>query len=175
MADTVIDKDALAAAEAAFDAWKMQDPIGKLEAAILAYQSAVLGKLRPAEEDGKALKACPFCGGAAERVDIEATFDDLTGHFQEENAGGSFIHCLRCEASTAIMFDRKENLIGAWNDRVSIFRISTLPPAEEVAEPLVDFITQRNWKNGGHLIVDRDEAINHIAAAIEADRKARGS
>lgn len=33
------------------------------------------------------------------------------------NAGGSVIACTRCEASTAVHFDRKENLYSSWNDR----------------------------------------------------------
>ncbi|WP_430436814.1 hypothetical protein [Oceanibaculum nanhaiense] len=52
---------------------------------------------------------CPFCGCDAERVDIDAADD--------ENAGGSFVRCRRCDASTAIHFDRKENLTSAWNSR----------------------------------------------------------
>ncbi len=49
------------------------------------------------------LKPCPFCGGAAERT--------------ETDDGGSFIRCTRCDASTAIHYDRRENLVSSWNDR----------------------------------------------------------
>ena len=57
------------------------------------------------------LKPCPFCGGEAERIDIPAEHDDI------ENAGASCIQCSRCAASTALHFDRKENLESSWNDR----------------------------------------------------------
>ena len=57
------------------------------------------------------LKQCPFCGGEAERIDIPAEHDDI------ENAGASCIQCSRCVASTALHFDRKENLESSWNDR----------------------------------------------------------
>ena len=57
------------------------------------------------------LKPCPFCGGEAERIDIPAEHDDI------ENAGASCIQCSRCVASTALHFDRKENLESSWNDR----------------------------------------------------------
>ncbi len=54
------------------------------------------------------LLPCPFCGGAAERVDNCPTKD-----------GGSFIRCTQCDASTAIHFDRRENLYSSWNERKS--------------------------------------------------------
>lgn len=53
------------------------------------------------------LKACPFCGGEAERVDIE----------DGENIGGSFVHCTECDASGNIEFGFKENFISNWNRR----------------------------------------------------------
>lgn len=40
------------------------------------------------------LLACPFCGGPAERGDVPADIED-------ENAGGSYIQCTKCSASTA--------------------------------------------------------------------------
>ena len=52
---------------------------------------------------------CPFCGGEAVRQDIEGE--------QNENFGASYICCKRCWASTALHFDRKENLVPAWNER----------------------------------------------------------
>lgn len=51
---------------------------------------------------------CPFCGGAAERVDIEEPGD---------NFGGSYIGCTQCNASSQIQFDRKETLERIWNAR----------------------------------------------------------
>lgn len=59
------------------------------------------------------LLACPFCGGAARRVD----FDDNELR-DDGNLGGSCIECTRCNATTAVYFDRKENLVPSWNERV---------------------------------------------------------
>lgn len=56
-------------------------------------------------EPGGSLSPCPFCGGPAERLDLE----------DAEN--GSVISCTRCGASSAVHFDRKENLVSSWNDR----------------------------------------------------------
>lgn len=56
------------------------------------------------------LLPCPFCGGPAERHDFPA--DEADG-----NAGGSVIQCTRCMASSAVHFDRKENLVSDWNSR----------------------------------------------------------
>jgi Lar family restriction alleviation protein len=57
------------------------------------------------------LLPCPFCGAAAERGDAPADIDDA-------NAGGSYIQCTECAASTALFFDRKEHLFSSWNQRV---------------------------------------------------------
>jgi hypothetical protein len=59
------------------------------------------------------LNACPFCGGEARRVD----FDDNELR-DDGNFGGSLIECTRCMATTAVHFDRKENLVSSWNERV---------------------------------------------------------
>lgn len=53
---------------------------------------------------------CPFCGGEAERVDID----------EGENAGGSCICCIVCHASSNLEFGRKENFIANWNRRVPL-------------------------------------------------------
>lgn len=53
------------------------------------------------------MKPCPFCGAAARRFDIHD--GDMTG--------GSGIECSSCMATTAVHFDRKENLESSWNDR----------------------------------------------------------
>jgi Lar family restriction alleviation protein len=53
------------------------------------------------------LKACPFCGGEGERVELS----------DPGNEGGTCIACKRCGACTAVYFDRKENLESSWNDR----------------------------------------------------------
>ncbi len=67
------------------------------------------------------LKACPFCGGEAVRKDIEDQAN--------ENFGASYICCKRCWATTALHFDRKENLVSAWNERVA-----PTPPVQETGE-----------------------------------------
>lgn len=53
------------------------------------------------------LSPCPFCGGAAERIDIE----------DGNNAGGSFICCTVCQASSNVEFGFKENFVSNWNRR----------------------------------------------------------
>lgn len=53
------------------------------------------------------LLPCPFCGGEAERLDLE----------DEPNCGGSCISCKCCGACSAVHFDRKENLYSSWNSR----------------------------------------------------------
>lgn len=66
------------------------------------------------------LRECPFCGGSAERVDNLPTNEQVQNALswgQDYDDGGSFIHCTRCDASTAIHFDRKENLVSSWNER----------------------------------------------------------
>lgn len=58
------------------------------------------------------LKPCPFCGGSAERLELE----------DEANFGGSVICCQRCGASSPVHFDRKENLYDSWNRRTEAKR-----------------------------------------------------
>ncbi len=55
----------------------------------------------------EALSPCPFCGGAAERIDIE----------EGEDAGGSCISCTQCLATGPLEFGFKENFISNWNRR----------------------------------------------------------
>lgn len=69
------------------------------------------------------LLPCPFCGGVAERVDNGPTQKQVAyAHSWGDDVddGGSFIHCTRCDASSAIHYDRKENLVSSWNDRVQV-------------------------------------------------------
>lgn len=68
------------------------------------------GGLRKAIDraQGASLKPCPFCGGQARREDLE----------DAGNEGGSCIACTKCGAATAVHFDRKENLVSSWNDRI---------------------------------------------------------
>lgn len=44
----------------------------------------------------------------------------------------------------------------------------TMPDADEI----VDVIRAQNWKLGGVLVIDRDEAVALVAQAIEAARSA---
>jgi Lar family restriction alleviation protein len=53
------------------------------------------------------LSPCPFCGSAAERIELT----------DGDNAGGSVIGCTKCEASTRVFFGEKDGLTEAWNDR----------------------------------------------------------
>lgn len=83
-------------------------------------------------DDLMTLAPCPFCGGEAERIDIPTVGSDpeLGG---DPNAGGSCISCKRCAASTALHFDRKENLYSSWNDRAA--SRPALVDREAVAQP----------------------------------------
>jgi Lar family restriction alleviation protein len=80
--------------------------------------------------DLRELLPCPFCGGEAKRFDIEERED-------VENAGASFITCTRCDASTALHFDRKENLLSSWNDRVVDAQLASARKALEVTDAMV--------------------------------------
>jgi hypothetical protein len=59
------------------------------------------------------LKPCPFCGGAAEFGECADT--------DEQNAGGHFIACRVCGATTLLVFacgdDPRPVLAGRWNKR----------------------------------------------------------
>lgn len=68
------------------------------------------------------LKPCPFCGGPAARG--EADSPDC----------GSFIHCIRCDASTALHYEFRENLVDAWNRRSP----APSPAIEQATEALRD-------------------------------------
>ena len=72
------------------------------------------------------LLPCPFCGGAAERVDNGPTKEQMQNTLSwggDVDDGGSFIHCTRCDASTALHFDRRENLVSSWNERLGLVAI----------------------------------------------------
>lgn len=60
----------------------------------------------------RALLPCPFCGGAAERIDF--------GPGDAENEGGSCIACTRCQSSGPVEFGFKENFIANWNRRAAL-------------------------------------------------------
>lgn len=84
------------------------------------------------------LLPCPFCGGRAERIDIEAG----------ENAGGSCVCCTVCEASGSVEFGRKENFVANWNRRANPSGFA-LVPAKMTAAMI------NAW--GGGLTVTTDE------------------
>lgn len=63
-----------------------------------------------AETGTDGLLPCPFCGAAAERIDIE----------DGENAGGSCISCTVCQASSNVEFEFKENFVSNWNRRAIV-------------------------------------------------------
>lgn len=93
------------------------------------------------------LLPCPFCGGPAERVDID----------EGENAGGSCICCTSCLASGNVEFDFKENFIDNWNRR------HPAPSAAEatgggVAVPLGAIVN-------GNILADRVEACDFECVA----------
>ena len=56
------------------------------------------------------LLPCPFCGGKAERIDIE----------DGDNAGGSCVICTACNASGNVEFGFKENFMSNWNRRAPV-------------------------------------------------------
>lgn len=90
---------------------------------------------------GEELKPCPFCGGNAERLDVPDE-DDVDGGV---NAGGSCIQCVRCAASTALHFDRKENLVSSWNSRAALSGMAEpvkVKPLEWSDEGNGEFIAQ---------------------------------
>ena len=68
------------------------------------------------------IKRCPFCGGKAERVDLDAG----------ENAGGSCVCCTQCMASSNVEFGFKENFIDNWNRRA----VNRTPAFEAMREAL---------------------------------------
>lgn len=69
------------------------------------------------------IKPCPFCGGVAQRVDIPADEHD-------PNAGGSYIACKFCLASSSIAFGDKSSLVDNWNNRAGDARIRAEARAE---------------------------------------------
>lgn len=93
----------------------------------------------PSIKEALELLPCPFCGGEAERIDIPTVGSDpeLGG---DPNAGGSCIQCKQCTASTALHFDRKENLYSSWNDRAAL---ATLQPSGERREAIAWALSEK--------------------------------
>jgi len=92
------------------------------------------------------LLPCPFCGGKARRITI--------GDDEPNNAGGDVICCDACEASSAVEFGRKENLVSKWNRR-------TTPPTA-LDDPKVRKLVARAADDGRE--VYSDHAIAREAA-----------
>lgn len=59
--------------------------------------------------DALRLVPCPFCSGEAEIVHID----------EGENAGGSCVSCTKCQASSNVEFEFKENFVSNWNRRAA--------------------------------------------------------
>jgi Lar family restriction alleviation protein len=78
-----------------------------------------------------ALLPCPFCGGEPERIDIDEPGD---------NFGGSCICCKQCGASSPVHFDRKENLVSSWNDRIGGAALTIV--AEQAEDDGLWFVAQ---------------------------------
>ena len=94
------------------------------------------------------LKPCPFCGGKAERIDIA----------DGENAGGSCIACTKCQASSNVEFEFKENFVSNWNRRVEPTEITRLRAelaaseersveALDYAARLASHLYEKHWRN----------------------------
>ncbi|WP_083532123.1 Lar family restriction alleviation protein [Agrobacterium pusense] len=100
------------------------------------------------------LKPCPFCGGQAERVDIE----------DGDNSGGSFVHCTVCDASGNIEFEFKENFISNWNRRAALSAAEP-QPAPSVAVKALQMADETFRDLGWH---DKYEATTAALAALSA-------
>lgn len=99
-----------------------------------------------------ALLPCPFCGASAARVDIDATDEN------EPNAGGSYIHCTSCDASSPIHFDRKENLISSWNERTDRVKSERNAIADEARRYAAFYPQSSDGKNTFILLAEWIEA-----------------
>ncbi len=95
-------------------------------------------KEQAAQDGGEgSLLPCPFCGGAAERIDINAEADP--------NYGGSYIACSNCLASSKLIFGEKVGLEEAWNNRVGL---AAQPKREESTEAgALRIYVASSWKN----------------------------
>lgn len=85
------------------------------------------------------LKPCPFCGGKARCVD----FDHPRDVGNPENLGGSCIECTKCQASSAVVFRRREIAYNAWNARVDPVRAVNVSGAVPYVKARVAFLKGR--------------------------------
>ena len=104
-------------------------------------------------EREEALLPCPFCGGDAEIVHIE----------EGENAGGSCVCCKRCNASSNVEFEFKENFISNWNRR------SSSKAEGEMREALDDMKHALEKLNGAVDAMWNDPAGRTVSARHQAD------
>lgn len=117
------DLNFIAIAQAGFDAWASKPhnakwfrrvdgtpiPNDVVVCIAVAFSEAFAAQRKAPSAASNGLSPCPFCGGDPERVDLT----------DEENFGGSVICCKGCGASSAVHFDRKENLLDSWNRRAA--------------------------------------------------------
>lgn len=65
---------------------------------------------------GIKLKRCPFCGGKAKHLQVD------TVPINDPHFGGEYIECIKCKASTSIMFPLMDSidelLAEKWNNRI---------------------------------------------------------
>lgn len=114
-------------------------------------------------ENSKELKPCPFCGGPAERVNIDPTDE------HEPNCGGSYIFCPSCLACSKVVFGEKIGLEEAWNMRTTHDRaLEALDAAirKECADRAVEWVNQNLCDEHMPIMYKRLEE-NELRAAIE--------
>ena len=123
----------------------------------------------PPSRDNDELLPCPFCGGAAEIINIE----------DGGNAGGSFVHCTQCEACSNVEFEFKENFVSNWNRRANPGLMLTLDGkaialfrawADRIPDPAEAF---KAWE--GMSMADQGEWRRRVLEyeAILADRETK--
>lgn len=105
------------------------------------------------------LLPCPFCGGTAERGDVPADIED-------DNAGGSYIQCTKCAASTTIFFDRKENLVSSWNERAYLKRALLARSLAALDNVHIRDSRSTNWRHyvarADDLLAMLSEGMSHV-------------